>query len=231
MSNKLFAYTSIGLLIAAPFIMGVLALTGVTAVAGFSVVIISIAIALFFTQFERSRPLPEQLMPIVVLVALGVAGRIIFAAVPNVKPVTAIVIIAGIAFGKEAGFMTGSLTALASNMFFGQGPWTPWQMYAWGLIGYIAGALFSGDIQKRRWVVYLYGFVASLGFGFILDTWHVLVYVSPLNLGSALVGYGAGLPLTIIHAVSTVLFLVPTLEPWGIRLARIRTKFGLHRGD
>ena len=99
------------------------------------------AIAVFFLSFERSKPALGQIMPTVVLAALAAAGRIIFAPIPDFKPVSAICIIAGATFGRQSGFMVGALAALVSNFFFGQGAWTPWQMYTWGLIGYISGTV------------------------------------------------------------------------------------------
>ena len=99
------------------------------------------AVAVFFCGFEAGRPALRQIVPTATLGALAAAGRILFAPIPDFKPVSAICIIAGAVFGKHSGFMVGALAALCSNFFFGQGPWTPWQMYAWGLVGYIAGAL------------------------------------------------------------------------------------------
>lgn len=100
-----------------------------------------LALAVFFASWEKSRPPLRQVMPTVVLGALAAAGRILFAPVPDVKPVSAICILAGVVFGRRSGFMVGALAALVSNFFFGQGAWTPWQMYSWGMIGYLAGVL------------------------------------------------------------------------------------------
>lgn len=96
------------------------------------------------------------MVPLAVMAALGVVGRTVFQLIPlpNFKPVSAIVIITAIAFGPEAGFMTGALTAFVSNFIFGQGPWTPWQMFCWGMIGFVAGRLqksgFFGREKPRR---------------------------------------------------------------------------------
>ena len=195
-------------------------------------VIATIVMALL-VSFERTRPRARDLMPIVVLAAVAIAGRIVFAALPNFKPVTAIVIIAGIVFGRRAGLMTGMLAALGSNLFFGQGPWTPWQMYAWGLVGYLAGVLFSGGMPERDRVlpVFVYGFMACLLYGFIMDTQHVLFFVRPLSVQSALTGYIMGFPWSVVHGVATVIFLMPTLIPWGGRLDRIKRKYGLDAGE
>ena len=89
-------------------------------------------------------------MVISVLAAIGVAGRAAFFMVPSFKPVAAIVILTGISFGGEAGFLVGCLIMMLSNMFMGQGPWTPWQMFAFGMIGFLAGILYQKGILKAR---------------------------------------------------------------------------------
>ena len=182
----------------------------------------------FFLRFESAKPRPRDFMPIVVLAALAAAGRIVFGPLPNVMPVTAIVIVAGACFGKEGGFLTGALAALASNMFFGQGPWTPWQMYAWGLVGFVAGVLFFGRTQSVSLVAVLaYGLLSSLCYGILLDSWHVVGFISPLNWKSALAGYAAGIPFNVGHALSTVVFLVLIYKPWIKKIDRIKLKFGI----
>ena len=100
-------------------------------------------------------------MVISVLAAIGVAGRAAFFMVPSFKPVAAIVILTGISFGGEAGFLVGSLTMLISNMFMGQGPWTPWQMFAFGMIGFLAGILYQkGILKARKFDLCIYGFLS-----------------------------------------------------------------------
>ena len=100
-------------------------------------------------------------MVISVLAAIGVAGRAAFFMVPSFKPVAAIVILTGISFGGEAGFLVGSLTMLISNMFMGQGPWTPWQMLAFGMIGFLAGILYQkGILKARKFDLCIYGFLS-----------------------------------------------------------------------
>ncbi|WP_040196849.1 DUF6580 family putative transport protein [Candidatus Soleaferrea massiliensis] len=186
------------------------------------------AIVPFFLRFERQQPRPRDIMPIVVLSAIAAAGRIIFAPFPNFKPVSAIVIVSAICFGKQSGFLTGALAALASNMFLGQGPWTPLQMYAWGLVGYLAGMLNEHGWFQKPAAVYIYGFLSALAYGLILDSWYIVGFVSPITWQSALLGYGAGLPFSLSHAVATVVFLIPILKPWCRKIRRIIVKFGLH---
>ena len=136
-------------------------------------------------------------------------------------------ILAGVCFGRQSGFLTGALSALVSNLFFGQGPWTPWQMYAWGLMGYVAGALASTKLFRRPWVVLLYGFLASFGYGFLMNSWMLFSFVHPVTWQAALATYGAALAFDAAHAVSTVAFLSVTLLPWQKELRRIRQKYGV----
>ena len=192
-----------------------------------STLILLAALTPFFLAFERQKPRPRDFMPVVVLTALSVTGRLLFAALPNFKPVSAIVILAGVCFGRQSGFLTGALSALVSNLFFGQGPWTPWQMYAWGLMGYVAGALASTKLFRRPWVVLLYGFLASFGYGFLMNSWMLFSFVHPVTWQAALATYGAALAFDAAHAVSTVAFLSVTLLPWRKELRRIRQKYGV----
>ncbi|WP_219724287.1 ECF transporter S component [Raoultibacter timonensis] len=185
------------------------------------------ALVVFFARFETSKPALRQIMPTVVLAALAAAGRILFAALPDFKPVSAIAIIAGAAFGRQAGFMVGALAALVSNLFFGQGPWTPWQMYAWGLIGYFAGVLADRGAFEKRPVLYVYGFAAPLLYGFLLNSYYIVGFVHPLTWQTALLAYGAGLPFDLVHGAATVVFLAILYQPWRKKLDRIKRKYGI----
>ncbi len=185
------------------------------------------ALVVFFARFETSKPALRQIMPTVVLAALAAAGRILFAALPDFKPVSAIAIVAGAAFGRQAGFMVGALAALVSNLFFGQGPWTPWQMYAWGLIGYFAGVLADRGAFEKRPVLYVYGFAAPLLYGFLLNSYYIVGFVHPLTWHTALLAYGAGLPFDLVHGAATVVFLAILYQPWRKKLDRIKRKYGI----
>lgn len=94
-----------------------------------------------FAWYERSRPPAQVVALVAALAALAIAGRVAFAAFPNVKPTTDVVVFAGYALGAAPGFAVGALTALVSNFWFGQGVWTPWQMGAWGLCGLLGAGL------------------------------------------------------------------------------------------
>lgn len=203
------------------------------------------AVTLFFIGWERSKPGLRQILPAAVLVAAAVVGRIVFAAAPNVQPVTAICIIGGAVFGKRTGFMTGSMAGLMSSFFLGLGAWTPWQMYAWGLIGYIAGLAFCGKRERGSdpmahlspgkpsegnapvLPVLLFGFIASFVFGLIMNTWTLIGFTGPVNWGSAAVVYGSGFVFDVAHAVSTVAFLALLYVPLRKKLGRIALKYDL----
>lgn len=214
-------------LILVPAVLGVCAFFSLEYTVGLTFLTVIVSVIPFFLRFEFSKPRPRDIMPIVVLASIAAVGRIIFAPFPNIKPVAAIVIVAGVCLGKESGFLTGALAALGSNMFFGQGAWTPWQMYAWGLMGYIAGLLANTVIMKKLPLVCAYGFMASLLFGFIMDSWYVVGYVVPITLPGALAAYGAGLPFTLAQAVSTVIFLIPIYKLWCKKINRIKVKYGI----
>lgn len=215
-------------LVAVPAALAACAVLDLGQSALLSALVACAALLVFMGGWEQSKPAPRQIMPTVVLAALAAAGRILFAPIPSFKPVTAICIIAGIMFGKRSGFMVGALAALASNFFFGQGPWTPWQMYAWGLSGYVAGALAArGVFERHPRAVYAWGFVAPLVFGALLNGWYVIGFVRPLEPATIALAYAAGLPLDILHSVATELFLLLLYAPWVRKLTRIRDKYAL----
>ena len=217
----------IACLVAVPLCLGACAVAGIEQVALLSGLVVLASLALFFAQFERSRPRLRDTMPIAVLSALAVAGRLLFAPLPDVKPVSAIAIIAGASFGRTSGFMVGALTALVSNFFFGQGPWTPWQMYAWGLVGYLAGVLAQMGWFKRMPVVLGYGFVAALLYGAILNLWSLIGFFHPQTFAEGLAIYAVAVPLDVLHGVATDAFLLALYAPWKGKLERIKRKYAL----
>lgn len=216
-------------LLATPVVLVVCAVCNFDQTALLSFVVVLASLGVFFASYEAQAPRLRDIMPTVVLAALAAAGRILFAPIPDFKPVSAIAIIAGVTFGRKSGFMVGALAALASNFFFGQGAWTPWQMYAWGLVGYVAGLLPKRFIDAHPASVYVYGFVACLGYGFILNAWSILSFfhAQASGLAGILAVYAAALPFDIVHGVATVIFLLVLYAPWKRKLQRVRTKFGL----
>lgn len=183
----------------------------------------------FGMMFEKRKPQARELVIISVLCALGVAGRAAFYMLPQFKPVTAIVIISGVCFGGETGFLVGAVTGFVSNFFFGQGPWTPWQMFAFGIIGFIGGVLFEkGLISKTRLSLCVFGFAATLViYGGIMNPASVIMYQEKITREMLVAAYASGLPFDLIHALSSAFFLWFISEPMIDKFERVKLKYGL----
>lgn len=182
----------------------------------------------FFLAFEGRKPKAREVVVVATLCGLAVLGRTAFFMLPQVKPVLAIVIISGVALGGQTGFLVGALSMFASNMIFGQGPWTPFQMVAAGVIGLLAGWLFSRKKQPRIWAISFYGFVSTLViYGGLLDPSYALY--SGQSFSWQLVGtlYLSGLSMNLIHAVATALFLWFGGRPVLNKLNRVKVKYEL----
>lgn len=183
----------------------------------------------FGFAFENRKPKARELVIISALCAIGVAGRTAFFMLPQFKPVAAIVIISGVAFGGETGFLVGAITAFVSNFFFGQGPWTPWQMFSFGIIGFLAGIMFQkGILRKTKTDMCVFGFLVTfIIYGGIMNPASVIMWQSNININMLLSSYVMGMPFDFIHAVSTVFFLFFAAEPMLEKLERIKIKYGL----
>lgn len=183
----------------------------------------------FGFAFENRKPKARELVIISALCAIGVAGRTVFFMLPQFKPVAAIVIISGVAFGGETGFLVGAITAFVSNFFFGQGPWTPWQMFSFGIIGFLAGIMFQkGILRKTKTDMCVFGFLVTfIIYGGIMNPASVIMWQSNININMVLSSYVMGMPFDFIHAVSTVFFLFFAAEPMLEKLERIKIKYGL----
>lgn len=197
--------------------------------------IVLYAIVPFFVSFEGRRPTAREIAVVAVLAALAVAARAAFIWVPHFKPMAAVIMIAGLAAGPQTGFLVGSVAALASNFIFGQGPWTPWQMLAFGVAGLVAGLLADARVfpranlsWPRRIALATVGFVLIVGLvGPILDT-STFFYLSTAPTPElAAVVYLAGLPVNAIHGAATALTLLVVANPLLDQLARVRVKYGL----
>ncbi|WP_343343746.1 ECF transporter S component [Terrisporobacter petrolearius] len=184
----------------------------------------------FFMVFEDRDPQARELVVISVLAAIAVAGRGAFFMLPQFKPVAAIVIIAGVCFGGEAGFLVGAVSGIVSNFFFGQGPWTPWQMFGFGIIGFIAGLLFKkGMLKKKKLSLCIYGGISTfLIYGFLLDTASIFMFSEKnITKAGAISVYISGIPFNMVHAISTIFFLFILSKPMIEKLDRIKVKYGL----
>ena len=145
------------------------------------------------------------------------------------KPIAAIVIITGVSLGGEAGFLCACLIMMISNMFFGQGPWTPWQMFAFGMIGFLAGILYQkGILKARKFDLCIYGFLSVfLIYGGIMNPASILMSYGDITKSSLIAYYISGAPVDLVHAASTVIFLWLLSRPLLEKLERIKVKYGL----
>ena len=183
----------------------------------------------FFLIFEGRKPQARELVLIAVLVALNVAGRAAFFMLPEFKPVVAMTILAGVAFGGETGFLVGAMTMLVSNMLFSQGPWTPWQMFAMGIIGWLAGVLYrKGVLRRGRLSLCIFGVICStIVYGGIMNPASALMWAHTINWKIILSYYITGIPVDLVRAVATFIFLWLGAEPMLEKLDRIKVKYGL----
>lgn len=194
--------------------------------------VISMAIALlscipFFIRFEKGKSGAREVVVIAVMTAFSVIGRLIFSPIPGFKPVTAITIIAGIALGAESGFMVGSLTAIVSNIFFGQGPWTPFQMFVWGVLGFLSGLIFYKKQTSNRFILAVIGLVGGIAYSMLMDIWTTVSMEGTFNILRYLFYISSSFPFMAIYAVSNVVFLFVLAKPFLEKLNRIKTKYGI----
>ena len=183
----------------------------------------------FFLVFEGRKPQARELVVIAALCAFAIAGRAVFFMLPQFKPVTALTIIAGVALGGETGFLVGAMSMLTSNILFSQGPWTPWQMFAMGIIGFLSGVLFQkGLLRRSRLSLSIFGAIAAVViYGGIMNPASALLWSDTLNRNVILTYYLAGFPMDLIHGCATFLFLWFASEPMLEKLDRIKVKYGL----
>ena len=184
----------------------------------------------FVFVFEGRKPKARELVTISVLCAIAVASRSAFFMLPQFKPVLALTIIVGVAFGGETGFLVGAMTMLVSNVIFSQGPWTPWQMFSMGIIGFLAGILFKkGLLRRNRGSLAVFGaFTAVLIYGGIMNFASAVMYnADSLNITMLLAYYVSGFPMDLVHASVTVIVILLIAEPMLQKLDRIKVKYGM----
>lgn len=197
-----------------------------------SMLILLEAIIPFFFLYEKRKPKARELVTVATMCALAVAGRAAFFMLPNFNAATAMVIISGVAFGAETGFIVGAVTMLTSNFIFGQGPWTPWQMFAMGVLGYLAGVIYRRRTVREKIFsklsLCIFGGISCIVvYGGIMNPASVLMYYSDVSLHMIAAAYITGFPFDVVHGTGTVLFLWFAARPFLEKLDRIRTKYGI----
>ena len=193
------------------------------------IVLVLLSMVPFLWRFERRERQSRELVLIASMAAVASVSRIPFAALlPSFTPVTFVVIVSGVVFGAEAGWMVGAVTGLVSNFFLGQGPWTPWQMFGWSMAGYTAG-LFAHrrPLRRRRLPLILFGAVWSFGFSWLMNVSVALdVWVKEQSWPAVAAVYALSLPFDIVHAAASIFFIAVFAPSWIQLLERYRRKYG-----
>lgn len=192
----------------------------------FSLAVAVLSLALFITGFEKRKTGTRRLLLAAVLTALAVTGRFVFSPIPGVNPITAITVLAAVYMGGETGFLIGALSALISNIFAGQGVWTPFQMFSWGMIGLIAG-LCGKYLAGHKIRLCVYNFFGGILFSLIMDLWTVMWYNGAFNAAEYLAAISTALPFTAVYAVSNVAFTLLLAKPFEEKLSRMKKKYGI----
>lgn len=194
-----------------------------------SLLVLLEAIAPFFIIFEGRKREAREIVTISVLCAIGVAGRLAFYMLPEFKPITAIVIITGVSLGAESGFLVGAVTMLVSNIIFGQGPWTPWQMFALGIIGFLSGIIFRKRNNRPNAIVLaLFGFLAAVViYGGIMNPAAAIMAHARLNKATLISYYVTGFPIDLVNGVATLIFTILLTNPMIDKIERVKKKYDL----
>ena len=182
----------------------------------------------FFMMFEKRKPQARELVVLAVMIALAVIGRVAIP-IPHFKAAFAIIMLTGIAFGPEAGFIAGAITAFASNFFYGQGAYMPWQMMAYGAGGMLAGFVFiKNKIPKKPWIMAIFGFAAVvLWIGPLLDTSHIFIMMPEISFATITASLASGFTVNVSQGLCTALMMLIFGKPLLEKLDRIKQKYGM----
>lgn len=192
-----------------------------------SFIFVILSLLPFFLRYEMRDLTGRELVLVSILAAIAAVSRIPFAAIPSVQPTSFVIIMAGYVFGAETGFMVGAIAALVSNMFLGQGPWTPWQMFAWGMIGFSTGLLRNTWWMKTQIGKLLFGFLWGFLFGWIMNLTFIFTFVDDFTWTAFFTAYIASILFDTLHALSNVAFLLVFGTAWIKTLERFKRKYGM----
>ncbi|MEN1968800.1 ECF transporter S component [Lentibacillus sp. N15] len=193
----------------------------------FSLLIMIASFTPFMARFAKQKLTSRELVMLAILGAIAAVSRVPFASLPSVQPTTFVIIVTAIVLGPQSGFVVGVLAAIVSNLFLGQGPWTPWQMYAWGMIGLIAGLMRNRWLMKHIVGRCIYGFVMGFIFGWFMNLWVVLGLMQEFNWAELLAYYSASFWFDLAHGLSNVFFLALFSTSWIRIIERFQRKYGL----
>ncbi|MFD3449817.1 ECF transporter S component [Microbacteriaceae bacterium 4G12] len=181
----------------------------------------------FYIRFERKVFVSREIVLIAVLAAIAAVSRVPFAPLSSVQPTSFVIIVSAIVLGGEAGFMIGATAALVSNMFLGQGPWTPWQMMCWGFMGLSAGMLRHTFLMQTKWGRICFGFIVGFLFGWVMNLWFILGFLRDTTWETFVSAYIASFYFDLAHALSNVFFLGLFSTQWIKVLTRFKLKYGM----
>jgi len=196
-----------------------------------SFLFLGLVILAFFYGYELQRPSVKEISLIATMAALAAVSRVPFVIIPGLQPMTFLVMITGWVFGVRQGFAVGAIAALASNFFLGQGPWTPWQMFGWGIGGALA-ALAGRKTQKFE--IYKFTFLVTFwgyAFGWIMNIWHWIGFIYPLNKETFIAAYAASFTFDTIHAFGNLLFALTFGKTFYEILQRYKKKITISAID
>lgn len=187
--------------------------------------VISACLPIYY-RYEKKQMNSKELILIAVLTASAVLGRFLFYMIPIITPMTAIIIISGVCLGSEIGFLVGSLSAITANMLVGQGPWTPFQLFSWGLIGCLAGLPWmQKTLEKSYWFLAIYGIFAGLFFSFFMDLWTVFSIDRYFSWQRYLALLLAAAPYTLSYCFANVFFSCLLFKAIRTKIQRILIKY------
>lgn len=192
-----------------------------------SLLMISCVCIPFFVRFERKAMKAEEIILIAVLAAIAAVSRVPFASIPSVQPTSFVIIMTGLIFGSEVGFMVGGISALVSNMFLGQGPWTPWQLLCWGMMGLMAGLLRKTKFMKSLMGKCVFGGVWGFLFGWIMNAWYMIGFFETLSFEVMASAMASSFYFDLAHAFSNVFFILLFSKSWIKILSRVKLKYGI----
>lgn len=187
-----------------------------------ALILASVSVIWFVISFRKNRKGSRKIVLVSVMTALALVSRFI----PVLKPLTALVIITGLWLGPEAGFLSGALAMFISDIWFGQGPWTPFQMAAAGITGMFAGIL-SPFLKKNKVILIVYSIICGIAYSFIMDIWTVLSYGTGFSLNLYLAALVSAVPYTISYCASNAVWLWIFEKPFGEKFSRIIKKYGV----
>jgi energy-coupling factor transport system substrate-specific component len=190
----------------------------------FSVLILCLGIITFFRRFEKRGTTSKEIAVIASLASLAAIVRVPFAVIMSLQPTTFVVMISGYVFGPQTGFMVGAVAALVSNFFLGQGPWTPWQMFCWGMCGVAAGCMSGREKGYNRLSFAAFAGICGYLFGWVMNIWHWVGFIYPLTLQTFLATYLASFPFDTVHALGNIAFALLFGPPFYHILLRYRKK-------